>query len=197
MLDVMMQPPPSQLQELGQWIYSGTEYTSHVTGRYLSAVDSETSDAYWLTTTSFINPSALKLGDCSTGLSGFASAENIKQLPSQFNAENLVETQEQAVSADGTVVPYFLVHKANLVRDGSNPTLLYGYGGFEISLLPSYAALVGSAWLEKGYVYVSANIRGLLMEIVCSSYGSTTIYCSYFNILYCTLLYVLCECRRW
>jgi len=57
-------------------------------------------------------------------------------------------------------VPYFLVSREDAPRDGSTPTLLYGYGGFEISLTPGYAAAVGAAWLEKGYAYVQANIRG-------------------------------------
>ena len=57
-------------------------------------------------------------------------------------------------------VPYFLIHKEGLARDGSTPTLLYGYGGFEISLLPSYQGVIGASWLETGGAYVMANIRG-------------------------------------
>ena len=64
------------------------------------------------------------------------------------------------MSQDGTRVPYFQVARQDLVMDGNNPTLLYGYGGFEISMLPSYRPSVGAAWLEKGGVYVVANIRG-------------------------------------
>mmetsp|Transcript_23413 Transcript_23413/g.67050 ORF Transcript_23413/g.67050 Transcript_23413/m.67050 type:complete len:263 (+) Transcript_23413:3-791(+) len=60
----------------------------------------------------------------------------------------------------GEQVPYFLVSKEGLPLDGSTPTLLYGYGGFEISLTPSYSAGIGAAWLEKGHAYVQANIRG-------------------------------------
>jgi prolyl oligopeptidase len=80
-------------------------------------------------------------------------------LPSYFNAEGLVEIQREAVSKDGTKVPYFIVMKKDLKMDGKNPTLLYGYGGFLISLLPSYAAVTGACWLQNGGVYVSANIR--------------------------------------
>ncbi|MGG6341608.1 prolyl oligopeptidase family serine peptidase, partial [Stenotrophomonas geniculata] len=65
-----------------------------------------------------------------------------------------------ATSKDGTRVPYFVVHDKAMKLDGSNPTLLYGYGGFEISLTPSYSGGMGRAWLEKGGVYVVANIRG-------------------------------------
>ena len=64
------------------------------------------------------------------------------------------------ISKDGTRVPYFEVAPKSLVHDGTNPTLIYGYGGFEISMLPSYRPAVGAAWLEKGGVYVVANIRG-------------------------------------
>lgn len=67
--------------------------------------------------------------------------------------------QHEARSADGTMIPYFVVHKADMPLDGSNPTLLYGYGGFS-SLLPGYSATVGKLWLERGGVYVIANTRG-------------------------------------
>src|SRR5476649_1836582 len=62
--------------------------------------------------------------------------------------------------SDGTRVPYFLVRPKDLKLDGTAPTLLYGYGGFEISLTPEYSAGLGRAWLSKGGVYVVANIRG-------------------------------------
>ncbi len=69
-------------------------------------------------------------------------------------------TRTSPHSDDGTKVPYFMVAKKNLKLDGSNPTLLYGYGGFEISLTPNYSGSVGRAWLSQGGVYVVANIRG-------------------------------------
>ena len=57
-------------------------------------------------------------------------------------------------------MPYFQVAKEDIKFDGKNPTLLYGYGGFEISLTPGYSGTVGAGWLEQGGVYVVANIRG-------------------------------------
>src|SRR5690606_20662588 len=66
----------------------------------------------------------------------------------------------EATSADGTKIPYFVVHREGDTLDGSNPTLLYGYGGFQISMTPSYSPIVGKDWLERGGVYVVANIRG-------------------------------------
>ena len=65
-----------------------------------------------------------------------------------------------ATSKDGTCVPYFIVRPKDLAFDGKAPTLLYGYGGFEISLTPGYSGAIGKGWLEKGGVYVVANIRG-------------------------------------
>jgi prolyl oligopeptidase len=86
--------------------------------------------------------------------------ETLKQLPARFDASNLTVDQNWAISRDGTQVPYFMVHKKDMKLDGKNPTLIYGYGGFEISLNPYYPAVSGKAWLEKGGVYVIANIRG-------------------------------------
>ena len=57
-------------------------------------------------------------------------------------------------------MPYFIVHRADMPLDGTTPTLLYGYGGFEVSMRPSYSGGVGRLWLEKGGAYVLANIRG-------------------------------------
>ncbi|MBI3556550.1 MAG: S9 family peptidase [Deltaproteobacteria bacterium] len=84
----------------------------------------------------------------------------LKQLPSRFNAKGLVSQQFEASSADGTKIPYFVVHDAKYKLDGSNPTMLYGYGGFEIPMTPAYSAVVGKVWLEHGGVYALANIRG-------------------------------------
>jgi prolyl oligopeptidase len=91
---------------------------------------------------------------------GKGAAKKIRQIPASFNAEGLTVTQHEAVSKDGTRIPYFQVARKDLRLDGKNPTLLYGYGGFGIPLLPDYDPITGAAWLEKGGVYVVANIRG-------------------------------------
>ena len=75
-------------------------------------------------------------------------------------ASGLEIAQHFAVSKDGTRVPYFMVAKKGLALDGTHPTLLYGYGGFEISLTPSYSPGAGRGWLQVGGVFVVANIRG-------------------------------------
>ncbi|MBN8602631.1 MAG: S9 family peptidase [Planctomycetes bacterium] len=120
----------------------------------VSAVDSDESNDYFLTVTDYITPTTLMIGSIGK------APEKLKQLPAYFDASDLQITQNFATSDDGTKVPYFMVAKKNIKLDGSNPTLLYGYGGFEISLTPSYSGSVGRAWLTQGGVYVVANIRG-------------------------------------
>jgi prolyl oligopeptidase len=120
-----------------------------------SAVDDEDSDDYWLTVTDYLTPTRLLLGSVGRG-----AAEALKANPAFFDASGLAVSQREAVSRDGTRIPYFEVARRDLVCDGRSPTLLYGYGGFEVSELPVYSPAVGAGWLEKGGVYVVANIRG-------------------------------------
>ena len=84
----------------------------------------------------------------------------LKSLPPRFRSDELQVEQHMAKSADGEVVPYFVIHRKGLKLDGATPTILYGYGGFEISLKPSYSATIGKLWLERGGAYAVANIRG-------------------------------------
>ncbi|WP_297801056.1 prolyl oligopeptidase family serine peptidase [Arenimonas sp. GDDSR-1] len=120
----------------------------------ISAVDAEASNDYFMTVTDYLTPTSLLLGTVGK------APEKLKQLPGFFDASQHEISQQFATSKDGTRVPYFMVSKKNLVRNGKNPTLLYGYGGFEVSLTPNYSASVGRAWLSQGGVYVVANIRG-------------------------------------
>jgi prolyl oligopeptidase len=94
---------------------------------------------------SSIVPSSLGLTDAKDGVRGLLQAINapMKRLPAMFDASNLTEVQGAAISADGTAIPYLIIMRKEMKFDGSNPTLLYGYGGFRISLLPSYSALIG------------------------------------------------------
>lgn len=121
----------------------------------VDAVDALDSDAYFVTTTDFITPTSLMYGEI-----GGEPAQTLKSLPAFFDASKLSVSQHQAKSKDGTLIPYFQVSAQALELDGSHPTVLYGYGGFEVSMTPSYAASIGDAWLNKGGVYVVANIRG-------------------------------------
>ena len=121
----------------------------------ISGVDPDESDDYFMTVTDFLTPSSLWFGSV-----GGKARVQLKSLPQFFNAEGLEISQHEATSKDGTRVPYFQVSRKGLALSGKHPTLLYGYGGFEISMLPAYNAGVGSVWLERGCVYVLANIRG-------------------------------------
>jgi prolyl oligopeptidase len=120
-----------------------------------TGVDDHLSDDYWLTVTDFLTPTSLCLGAVGGG-----PAEKLKQTPMFFDAGRLEVSQHEAVSKDGTRVPYFQVAPKNLKVDGSAVTLLTGYGGFEVSELPYYSGVRGRGWLERGGVLVLANIRG-------------------------------------
>jgi prolyl oligopeptidase len=114
-----------------------------------------TDNKFFLSINGFLTPPSLFLGDASTG-----SLELKKTQPALFDASNDVVEQLEATSKDGTKIPYFVVHPKNMAYDGSNPTLLNAYGGFEISETPRYSATSGKLWLEHGGVFVLANIRG-------------------------------------
>jgi prolyl oligopeptidase len=120
----------------------------------VSALDDEVSDDYFLTVTDYLTPTSLQLGRIGE------APETLKRLPAFFDATGLAISQHFATSQDGTRVPYFQVAAKDLAPTGEHPTLLYGYGGFEVSQLPSYADRAGRAWLSQGGVYVIANIRG-------------------------------------
>lgn len=101
----------------------------------------------------FLTPSTLY------ALNG-ARTRTVRSLPAQFDASPYVTEQFEATSADGTRVPYFVVRRRDMAMNGQNPTLLYAYGGFQLSQVPSYNAYIGRLWLDQGGTYVLANIRG-------------------------------------
>ena len=116
---------------------------------------SDSSEAFFLNTESFLTPPSLLAGDAATARLTLSKAE-----PAQFDASADTTEQLYATSKDGTRVPYFVVHRKNMEYNGQNPTLLNAYGGFEISETPSYSGIRGKLWLEHGGVFVLANIRG-------------------------------------
>ncbi|WP_312239761.1 prolyl oligopeptidase family serine peptidase [Pantoea sp.] len=118
-------------------------------------IDEETND-YFLTVEGFLQPPSLYMGN----LDNDNAPELLKQEPPRFDASRYQVSQYFAESKDGTRVPYFQVALKNIELNGKNPTSLNGYGGFEVSLFPGYLGVEGSIWLEKGGVYVVANIRG-------------------------------------
>ena len=97
-------------------------------------------------------------GDAQAGPDG--ATEPLKSLAPQYDAAGLEEVQYEATSADGTKVPYFVIRRKGLPADGGCPTLMFGYGGFEVSLTPGYIAVPGAGWLERGGCFVQPNIRG-------------------------------------
>jgi prolyl oligopeptidase len=113
------------------------------------------SDEYFLTSSDLTTPSSLYLRTAERD-----GEELLKQLPEFYKARGLAITQHEATSKDGTRVPYFQVAAKGVKANGRNPTLLYGYGGFQLSSLPNYNPGAGLGWLEQGGVYVIANIRG-------------------------------------
>jgi prolyl oligopeptidase len=84
----------------------------------------------------------------------------VRSSPARFDATRSQVEQLEAASADGTKVPYFVVRPRDSKADGRAPTLLYGYGGFQVAKPPAYIAEMGKLWLEGGGAYVIANIRG-------------------------------------
>ena len=109
----------------------------------------------YLAVTGFLQPSSLWRLDAATD-----RVARVRTLPPLFDASRDVVEQREATSSDGTRIPYFIVHPKGMALDGSHPTILYAYGGFEVSLSPNYNPTLGKLWLEHGGVYVLANIRG-------------------------------------
>jgi len=140
-----------QMDKQGRWQRHGVDFPANGNISVFDVDDQRTD--FFVDYTSFLEPSTLYRID------GEAK-QRIKGAPAHFDASKFVSEQFFATSKDGTQVPYFVVRAKDLKFDGKNPTLLYAYGGFEISLMPRYSATTGKNWLEMGGVYVLANIRG-------------------------------------
>ncbi len=122
----------------------------------IGVVDSDLrGENVYLQSTSFLSPSTLWLANANDG-----SLKTVKAIAPKFDASKDEVEQHEATSTDGTQIPYFIVHPKAMKLDGANPTILYAYGGFQVSETPSYSATLGKLWLERGGVYVLANIRG-------------------------------------
>jgi len=113
------------------------------------------SDRFFYNYTGFLKPSTLFEADAADD-----THREVRSEPAWFDAEGMAVEQYEAESADGTRIPYFVVTPKDFEADGEAPTLLSAYGGFEVSRTPFYSGVTGSAWLERGGVYVLANIRG-------------------------------------
>jgi prolyl oligopeptidase len=154
---VMLQDVKGQVlsyqRKAGRWAAAALDLPKNSTIDIASASDSD--DRLVLNVTNFLTPTSQWLGDAA----GVAPLK-LRALPDRFDPSKFVTEQFWATSKDGTKVPYFVVHAKGLKLDGSNPTLLNAYGGFEVSMSPVYSGITGKLWLEKGGVFVLANIRG-------------------------------------
>ena len=137
----------------GEWARTRLDLPANSTVGLGSA--SEQDDRIFVSVAGYLSPSTLSLIDAATG-----EMAQVKTIPPKFDASGMTVEQFEARSADGTMIPYFVVHKTDMPLDGTNATLLYGYGGFQSSMLPGYSPTVGKLWLERGGVYVVANTRG-------------------------------------
>lgn len=111
-------------------------------------------DTAFINFESFLQPDTLYVTERSSVPS------RVTSLPARFEADGLVTEQKFATSSDGTKIPYFVIRKADTKMNGTTPTMLYGYGGFEISLTPAYLTGFSKLWIESGGAYIVANIRG-------------------------------------
>jgi prolyl oligopeptidase len=140
--------------EAGQWMAAAPLPLPDNASVHVVATN-DRDDRAFVDVAGYLAPNTLHLVDAATG-----TAVPVKALPPRFAAATAVVEQFEARSKDGTSVPYFVVRPKDLPSGVAAPTLLYGYGGFQVSLTPSYAGVVGKLWIEKGGVYVVANIRG-------------------------------------
>ncbi|HEU0014261.1 MAG TPA: prolyl oligopeptidase family serine peptidase [Longimicrobium sp.] len=138
--------------EGGRWV--GEKVPAPELGNVGVAATSPLDNRFFFSYSGFTQPTTLYLGDAD------GDVREIRRMPEMFDAANLTTEQFEATSKDGTRIPYFVVRRSGAPLDGNAPTLLYAYGGFESPEVPAYSATVGSAWLERGGVYVLANIRG-------------------------------------
>ena len=137
----------------GAWSHTAITLPDNVSTDIVST-DSKSNRAF-ISVAGYLTPSSVWLADAAS-----ATASSVKSLTPRFDASKSEVEQFEAISKDSTRIPYFMVHPKGMKLDGSHPTILYAYGGFEVSLTPRYDADVGKLWLERGGVYVVANIRG-------------------------------------
>jgi prolyl oligopeptidase len=118
------------------------------------AATTDQQELFFFSYTDFLTPSSLYLFE------GDGAPELLKRTPAWFDSAGMATAQYEATSKDGARIPYYVVTPKGFQADGRAPTVLYGYGGFEVPQLPNYSGTIGSAWLARGGVWVLANIRG-------------------------------------
>lgn len=135
-----------------QWLTEPLSASQGLQTISVRPVDESESNQYFITRSDFLTPPTFGMGEVG------GTDDVLKQEPHVFDEQDSTITQHWATSKDGTRIPYFQVGPKEI--QSPLPTLLYGYGGFEIPMLPGYQRVTGVAWLETGGVYVVANIRG-------------------------------------
>ncbi|GAB5349924.1 prolyl oligopeptidase family serine peptidase [Alteriqipengyuania sp. 357] len=138
--------------EDGEWVSQEIALPENATVGVTASSDE--TDQIMFSSTDFLTPSTIYYAEDGVTL------EKVKESPSRFDASGMEIEQFEATSTDGTKIPYFLVKPKGMTMDGTTPTLLYGYGGFQVPQLPSYLGSTGKMWLERGGAYVLANMRG-------------------------------------
>ncbi len=146
--------------------FDGDKFVEHSTGGGIAVGEdvsvqglnrfSDQDDRVWLWRDGYLRVDALDIGDAAT----LDKTQQVKTKPGFFNSDGLTVDQHFATSKDGTKIPYFVQRRSDMKFDGSTPTLVDAYGGFEISMTPHYSAGVGIGWLERGGCKVIANVRG-------------------------------------
>ncbi|WP_262030912.1 prolyl oligopeptidase family serine peptidase [Microvirga sp. Mcv34] len=131
---------------------SGLPDTASVQAMSLDAGQLDRTDEFLLAISSFIEPTKLAL------VTEDRLIDVLKEAPAAFDASGLEVTRHEAVSVDGESIPYYQIGPKN--QQGPRPTVLYGYGGFSVSMTPGYLGGIGKTWLERGNVWIVANIRG-------------------------------------
>ncbi|MBY0452008.1 MAG: prolyl oligopeptidase family serine peptidase, partial [Bdellovibrionaceae bacterium] len=139
-----------------KWTKRNVQLADSNGNQYITAVD-DTSPHIYFGYTDFLTPTTLYYYDTNHPQK---KPKKVMQSPAFFDSSQFRIEQHYTQSQDGTKIPYFMVSNKKTQLNGRNPTLLYAYGGFENPLLPSYLMVIGKGWLEKGGVYVVANIRG-------------------------------------
>ena len=137
----------------GGWTSARLALPDNLTVGY-GATDDKSNFAF-VNVSGFLTPSTLYFSETAKG-----TLTKVKTISPKFDASRDVVEQLEALSTDGTKIPYFVVHRKDIKYDGATPTLLTAYGGFQVSETPSYSGTIGKLWLERGGAYVLANIRG-------------------------------------
>ncbi|MDG6078635.1 S9 family peptidase [Erythrobacter litoralis] len=138
--------------ENGRWVQTPVALPDNATLGIAAASDE--TDQIMYTVSGFLDPTTLYYTD------GSGAPAVLKTSPVNFDKAGMDVEQFEATSKDGTKIPYFIVKPAGMTMDGTTPTLMYGYGGYQVSMLPSYLGATGKLWLENGGAYVLTNLRG-------------------------------------